>query len=101
MEFGLVELLSPVEVTRKSGVLSTRGQAGRADLSFRDGRFRPLANCPNLSGWANCCPSVAASLPSEPSLARLLGLGGFTLPHKGQVGDRISPGYYAVTRGAN
>lgn len=70
MEFDPVELLSPVEVTRKSGVLLTRGQAGSADLSFRDGRLTPLASSTNLSGWANCSPSVAALWPAEPNFAR-------------------------------
>jgi len=92
MEFGLVELLSPVEVTRKSGVLSTRGQAGGADLSFRDGRFTPLANSLNLSDWANCCPSEAALLPAQPNCFRLVGLGEFTLPDNGQGSNQISPG---------
>jgi Domain of unknown function (DUF4388) len=38
-EFGLVDLLSLVRVTRKSGVLSIRGQAETLDLYFRDGRL--------------------------------------------------------------
>lgn len=38
-EFGLVDLLSLVRVTRKSGVLSIRGQAESLDLYFRDGRL--------------------------------------------------------------
>lgn len=38
-EFGLVDLLSLVRVTRKSGVLSIRGQAEALDLYFRDGRL--------------------------------------------------------------
>ena len=45
-EFGLVDLLSLVRVTRKSGVLSIRGQAETLDLCFRDGRLIRFATSP-------------------------------------------------------
>jgi len=45
-EFGLVDLLSLVRVTRKSGVLSIRSQADVLDLNFRDGRLVRFATSP-------------------------------------------------------
>jgi Domain of unknown function (DUF4388) len=46
-EFGLVDLLSLVRVTRKSGVLSINGQAEALDLYFRDGRLIHFATPPH------------------------------------------------------
>ena len=45
-EFGLVDLLSLVRVTRKSGVLSICSQAETLDLYFRDGRLIHFATYP-------------------------------------------------------
>ncbi len=45
-EFGLVDLLSLVRVTRKSGVLSINGQADALDLYFRDGRLVHFVTSP-------------------------------------------------------
>ena len=47
-EFGLVDLLSLVRVTRKSGVLSIRGQAEALDLYFRDGRLIRFTTSPEM-----------------------------------------------------
>ena len=46
-EFGLVDLLSLVRVTRKSGVLSIHGQAEALDLHFGDGRLIRFAVSPD------------------------------------------------------